>query len=104
MELAKLMMPSNVEFYGVSCDKYVELCEEYNVEGYPTLRLFPQNNRHNNNDDKLGIDIDNSEVTVEKVASILKVKISTDGSSSDSGVHSSTSVLDLQNCIDGLMK
>ncbi len=27
-------------FYGVSCDKYEKVCDEYGVEGYPTLRFF----------------------------------------------------------------
>eukprot|EP00533_Pseudo-nitzschia_delicatissima_P013544 CAMPEP_0197268146 /NCGR_PEP_ID=MMETSP1432-20130617/4001_1 /TAXON_ID=44447 /ORGANISM="Pseudo-nitzschia delicatissima, Strain UNC1205" /LENGTH=585 /DNA_ID=CAMNT_0042733169 /DNA_START=215 /DNA_END=1972 /DNA_ORIENTATION=+ len=27
-------------FYGVSCDKYEKVCDEYGIEGYPTLRFF----------------------------------------------------------------
>jgi len=29
-----------IQFFGVSCDKYEELCDEYDVQGYPTLRFF----------------------------------------------------------------
>jgi hypothetical protein len=31
-----------IQFFGVSCDKYEELCDQYNVEGYPTLRFFKE--------------------------------------------------------------
>ncbi|KAG7366720.1 Erv1 / Alr family protein [Nitzschia inconspicua] len=30
----------SIKFYGVSCDKYQQVCDEYNVEDFPTLRLF----------------------------------------------------------------
>ena len=29
-----------IQFFGVSCVKFEALCDEYNIEGYPTLRFF----------------------------------------------------------------
>ena len=30
-----------IQFYGVSCDKYQSICDEYDVQDFPSLRLFP---------------------------------------------------------------
>ena len=38
-ENTKQMYP-NIQFFGVSCDKYEKVCDEYGIEGYPTLRFF----------------------------------------------------------------
>ena len=32
-----------IQFFGVSCDTYEELCDQYDVQGYPTLRFFREN-------------------------------------------------------------
>ena len=32
----------NIQFFGVSCDSYEQVCEKYGVEGYPTLRFFKE--------------------------------------------------------------
>jgi thiol-disulfide isomerase/thioredoxin len=33
----------SIRFYGVSCDKYEKLCDQYGVEDFPTIKLFPIN-------------------------------------------------------------
>lgn len=38
-ENTKKLYP-NIQFFGVSCDKYDKVCDDYGVEGYPTLRFF----------------------------------------------------------------
>ena len=38
-ENTKKMYP-DIQFFGVSCDKYEKVCDEYGIEGYPTLRFF----------------------------------------------------------------
>lgn len=41
-ENTKKLYPE-IQFFGVSCDQYEELCHQYNIEGYPTLRFFKAN-------------------------------------------------------------
>mmetsp|Transcript_55 Transcript_55/g.144 ORF Transcript_55/g.144 Transcript_55/m.144 type:complete len:713 (-) Transcript_55:410-2548(-) len=40
-----------IKFFGVSCDKYEAFCDKYNVEGFPTVKLFGQH-------DSGGVDIE----------------------------------------------
>mmetsp|Transcript_49156 Transcript_49156/g.119120 ORF Transcript_49156/g.119120 Transcript_49156/m.119120 type:complete len:971 (+) Transcript_49156:128-3040(+) len=78
MELAKETTAKfpTIEFFAVNCDKYSALCEEeYNVDGYPTIRLFPATTANGNGNaaGKTGIELDNEEATVDKIASTLQV-------------------------------
>ena len=79
MELAKETTAKfpTIQFFAVNCDKYSALCEEeYHVDGYPTIRLFPAVTTTAGNGStaaKTGIELDNEEATVDKIASTLQV-------------------------------
>ena len=111
MELAKETTDKfpTIQFFAVNCDKYSVLCEEeYHVDGYPTIRLFPTaattTTGNGSASAKTGIELDNEEATVDKIASTLRVVDQTKGSSAvgvDVDVHRrATEVVEVEDAED----
>lgn len=76
MALAKATFQKypTIQFFAVSCDKHEDLCEEYGVSDFPTLRLFGgKSGAGNNNNNKFGIDMDPDNASPKRIASSLKV-------------------------------
>jgi hypothetical protein len=64
-----------IQFFGVSCDKYEELCDEYDVQGYPTLRFFKEDDDPTSKgiEREFMIEDTRDEETPRKIAGILNV-------------------------------
>ena len=61
----------SIRFYGVSCDKYQELCDKYGVEDFPAIKLFPINDP---NPRSKGILLEqNAKLSPKRLAAQLKV-------------------------------
>jgi len=71
IEVAKNTSEINhdILFFGVSCDSYEKLCEEYDIEGYPTILLFG----FDDGPTSKGRSIENSDISPTYLINILKV-------------------------------
>ena len=65
-----------IQFFGVSCDKYETLCDEYRIEGYPTLRFF----KKDEGPPSMGIEVEfetedaQDDSVPKKIADLLNLK------------------------------
>ena len=57
IEVAKKVMEQrqNVQFFGVSCEAYKSVCDDFDVKRYPKILVFPEGNGGTNKDD--GIEV-----------------------------------------------
>ena len=65
-----------IQFFGVSCVKFETLCDEYNIEGYPTLRFFKKGEGPPSMGIEAEFDTENAEDDgiAKKIADILNVE------------------------------